>query len=71
MVLTQVLSVVGARLRAVNEGRKAAVATDLSHGHMLAARVLRRNHAAPLLINAEAHFSAILEAMPAIIKMAV
>ncbi len=70
MVLSQILAVAGARLRAVNEGRAQATASDLSWGHMLAARVLRRDHAAPLLLAAEGHFSSILEALPALVSLA-
>lgn len=69
MVLSQVLSVAGARVRAVNEGRSAATASDLSWGHMLAARVLRKSYAAPMLIGAESAFSAILEALPAVVAL--
>jgi Fe-S-cluster containining protein len=69
LVFTQILACAGARLRALMDGRQTAVAADLSHGHMLASRVLAGMQAQPVLVSVEDFFSEMTEALPAALAL--
>ena len=63
------LTVWYARLRAAQAGRGAAVADDLSYGHMLASRLCELGSAEEILSSYEEAAPAVLEVIPAIARL--
>jgi hypothetical protein len=69
LALVQILALWGARLRALADGRKAIVAGDLDSGHMLAVRLSSWTSVQRLLVEREALAPALLEALPALLRV--